>query len=133
MEINITNFFNNATPVNYFASQLEAGDNAGQATWQAANDAAGEYMLLDTLEKRAAFRTYARMSGGWTDAEIAAWSDAELNALFIQFVASEMREGDLAPDMTGVDWLDYEMRSHAGQVAGSIFRADDGEIYFSLY
>jgi len=91
MEIDITDFYRNACPKDYSASVAEIGNNAGAYTWRAACDDSEDYFMLDTDEKRIAFREYVRGFGAWSDDEIAAWSDAELNALFIQFVSGAMR------------------------------------------
>ncbi len=92
MEVNITQFFNEACPRDYSASVAEIGNNAGKATWEAANEDSAEYMLIDTDEKRDALRQHVRGFGAWSDDEIAAWTDIELNALFIQLVSGDMRE-----------------------------------------
>ena len=127
MELNITEFFRSADPAAYSASVAEIGENAGAITWQAAKDA--DYTILDNAEKREAFRAFVRDSGGWDDTECAAFSDAELNALCIQWIAGDMREAGLE-GLDSDDWATYQEMSEAGQCAGRIFRADDGQIYF---
>lgn len=133
MEINITAFFNASAPMDYSASVAEIGASAGPDTWRAACDDSDDYPILDTGEKRDAFRTFVRSSGGWSDAEIAAWSDAELNALCLQWIAGDMREPvgfELGPDTTAEQWADYEAQANAGQCSGRIYRAADGQVYF---
>lgn len=133
MEINITRFFKEAEPMNYSASVAECGDNAGPMTWNNANKAASEWCMIDTDEKREAFRDHVRGFGAWDDDEIASWSDTELNALFIQMVAGDMREAGLDDDhFDDVDWRAYEEGAHAGRYAGNIFKGDDGEIYYHI-
>lgn len=135
MEINITRFFNEAAPMDYSASVAEIGNNAGADTWRAACEDAPDWNLLDTDEKREAFKDHIRGFGAWGDDEIAAWSDTELNALFMQLVAGDMREADLHPDMTGDEWKEYERRAQAGSVSGNIFGGPlsaDGEVYYFL-
>lgn len=63
MELDITGFFNAAAPMDYFASVAEIGRDAGPSTWRAACDDAPDYPLLDTEEKRDAFRRFVRDSG----------------------------------------------------------------------
>jgi len=128
MEINITQFFNDCEPGSYSASCLELGANAGNITWGNAMQAAAyrTTALLDTAEKLQAMRNWARSSGGWNDVEIAAWDATELNALFIQLVAGDMREKD---DMS---WDEYQVESEAGQVSGSLFEGIDKELYYQL-
>jgi hypothetical protein len=133
MEINITKFFNEAAPMDYSASAAEIGQDAAADTWRAACDDAPDYNMLDTDEKRDAFRAFVRDSGGWSAVEIQTWSDMKLNALFMQCIAGDMREARLHANMTGHEWEAYTKRVRNGDVWGNIFRADDGEIYFSLY
>ncbi len=128
MELNITKFFNDAAPMDYSASVAEIGDNAGADTWRAACEDSQDYCILDTEEKRVAFRAFALSSGAWNEEEIATWSDKELNALCMQWVSGDMREGDL--DVAEPDWDNYQKDSEAGRVSGRIFKGIDGEIYF---
>jgi hypothetical protein len=76
-------------------------------------------------------REFAASSGGWTREEIAEWPDSELNALFLQWIAGDVRE--LGYDsLADVDWQDAEEQQSAGQAASNLFRGDDGKIYFYL-
>lgn len=127
MELDITDFFNNAAPMDYSASVAEIGRNAGADTWSAAIEDSGGYPLLQTEEQREAFRAFVKSSGGWTEDEIAAWTDTELNALCIQWVSGDMRENDLSPGTTDNDWAKYEANENTGH---SIFRGDNGRVYF---
>ena len=124
MEINITQFFNCADPARYSASYAELGANAGAITWYNANHCI--HCLLDTADKLQAMRNWASNSGGWNDTTIAAWDDTELNALFIQLVASDMREKDC------MSWDEYQVESEAGIVSGALFEGIDTEIYYQL-
>lgn len=134
MEIDITDFFNNATPSYYSASVHELGPEVDRITWENAVDRADDLSLHDTLldteEKRDAFRAFVRSSGGWSDTEIQAWDNIELEALFIQWISGDMREANIAPPMSEEDWADYEQASSEGQVPSNIFRGTDGRIYF---
>src|SRR4030067_1527725 len=95
MELNITEVFNTIKPTDYSASAAEIGANAGPATWRAAVGDSPDYMLLDDEDKRKAFKGHIRGFGAWDDGEITAWSDVELNALFLQLLAGDMREAGL--------------------------------------
>ena len=128
MEINVTKFIAEAAPKDYSASVAELGQDAGRVTWGHAVEDSAEYMLLDTEEKREAFRSWVAGFGAWSDEEIAGWPDIELNALFLQFIASEQREHGLTAESTTEDWAAYE---HS-DTTGNLFRAEDGEIYFQL-
>ena len=124
MEINITQFYNAANAEDYSASCAELGVNAGEITWNAALHA--EYNLIDTDEKRDALRTWAKSTGGWNAEEISAWSDNELNALFIQLISGDIREKGSLP------WEEYQDRAEEGLVSGTLFEDIDGEIYYYL-
>lgn len=127
MELNITRFFNEAAPMDYSASCAEIGQDAGPATWAAACDDSADYPMLDTDEKREAFKAHVRGFGAWSDDEIAAWSDAELNALLIQFIAGDIREAGL--DSNAPDWVAYEADEN---MAHRLFKGLDNEIYYYI-
>lgn len=127
MQINITRFYNEAAPMDYAASVAEIGSNAGPDTWQAAKDDAGDWNMLDTDEKRQAFREWVKSFGGWNEAEIAAWDNVELNALFVQWVSGDIREC-----LDGSDWDQYAIDSEAGLVPSNLWRDDSGDVWFSL-
>ncbi|MCA3186961.1 MAG: hypothetical protein INH13_25750 [Cupriavidus sp.] len=127
MEINITRFFNESDPFQCSASAAELGPDAGRITWR--NAMSSDFKLLDTEEKLDAFRDHMRGFGAWDEAEIAAWSAQECEALFAQLVAGDMRESGLADDFPDeIDWAAYE----AGDHGCNIFRDIDGEIYYYL-
>lgn len=126
MELNITRFFLEAAPMDYSASVAEIGRDAARDTWQAALDDAAEWALLDTDEKRAAFRAHALGFGAWSADEIAAWTDTELNALCLQMVAGDIREAGL--DTLEPDWAAYDASANAGRIGYGL----DGEVYYYI-
>ena len=128
MQINITRFYREACPMDYSASVAEIGANAGPDTWNAAKSC--DWNMLDTEEKLQAFRDWVKPSGGWTEEEINAWSDLELNALFVQWVSGDIREC-LEWDVEDV-WANYAEMAEAGQVPSNLWRDDQGQIWFSL-
>lgn len=130
MDINITRFYSEACPMDYSASVAEIGADAGLSTWQAAKDDADEWNFLDNDEKREAFRSFVQSSGGWDADEIAAWSEQELNALFIQWIAGDIREC-LEWDVPNV-WENYREMAEAGQVSSNLYQGDDGQVYFYI-
>ena len=135
MELDITEFFNACMPMDFAASVAEIGNDAGILTWRAALVESEGLQLLDSYEKREAFRAFVRSSGGWTDAEIAAFTDTALQALCIQWIAGDMRAPvgfELNSESTDAEWSDYEQQCQEGNCAGRIFRGDNGRIYFSL-
>jgi len=130
MEINITRFFNEAEPFEFSASIAERGDNAGNETWNNAKNEAARLPLLNGENELAAMRQWAKASGGWNDDEIAAWSDTELNALFIQLISGDIREAESGNGE--IDWEQYEQEQESGNVSGCLYRGIDGQIYYSL-
>ena len=130
MEIKITTLFYSIAPMDYCASCAEIGQSAGADTWRAACEDATDNIILDTDEKRDAFRAFVQSSGGWTESEIAAWSDNELSALFLQWVSGDMREMGIDHPGDPIDWADVERCQSEGQISSNIYRGNDGEIYF---
>jgi hypothetical protein len=128
MEIDITEFFQTAAPRDYSASAAELGQNAGAITWGHAVEDSEDYMLLQTEDQRQAFRDHVSGCGAWDDDEINAWSDIELNALLIQFIAGDIREADL--DTENPNWDEYQKGAEAGQYSGNLFLGIDGRIYY---
>lgn len=129
MYIDITNFFRNAAPMDYSASVAEIGASAGADTWEAACEDSNEYGMLDSHEKREAFRKYVRGFGAWDDSEIARWSMVELNALFIQLVSGDMREADMSADWTAKHWDDYYADD---SLPHNISAGTDGKIFYYI-
>jgi len=121
MEIEITSLLE----MDCFAlshSRAEGGETAGQDTWNASKEQAEETPLLDTPEKLDAMRDFARSSGGWNDEEVAAWNDQEVNALFLQWIAGDVRQ---LPAKLNVEILERN---------GEWFRDDeDGEHEYGPY
>lgn len=125
MELDITEFFNEARPADYSASVAELGEHAGQITWNRAVVAARRWDLLDTDDKAAAFVAYIRGFGAWSDAEIEGFSLVDLNALLIQLIAGDIREAGLD---SGTTWEEY----NASENAGRLFQGIDGRVYYDL-
>lgn len=138
MDLNITEFFNTAEPFNYSASVAEMGNNAGRITWNNAVDDSKVFNLLDTDEKREAFKRFISGFGAWTEEEVNAWSNDELNALCIQFISGDMREAGLHADMTVDEWLEYEKECERGTYSSRIYGgplcvdAFKDQVFFSL-
>jgi hypothetical protein len=132
MEIDITRFCAENAPADYSASVAEIGDNAGTITWDAAKNEALRAPPLTTDEQLEALRVYVKGFGAWSDAEIAAWTPAECNALFIQLVSGDLREADLENPNDDDAWQEYERRANAGDCAGQLFRDAAGRVYYYL-
>lgn len=135
-ELNITHLFADESPFVPFDCSNNAatlGDNAGTLTWNASKQAAADLPpLLDTEEKKQAFRDWVKESGGWSREEIAAWDDSELNAMLLQWIAGDVREVFGDADFADWDWAEYEKDAHAGRISSNLFRTEDGQVYFSI-
>lgn len=130
MEINITDFFYTGQAHLYSASKVELGDDAGKITWANALAYANKHRMLDTEDQLEAFRAFVKDTGGWTQEEISHWTNQELNALFVQFVAGDMREAGL--DTPFPDWDTYYQAAGAGLVSGRIFKSDDDQVFYDI-
>ena len=130
IELDITDFYYNSVPSDYSASRMELGDNAGAITWGHACEDAPDYNLLDTDEKREEFKAYIWDFGAWTDEEINTRSSVELNALLMQLIAGDIRDGPLADNSE--NWEGYQEWVNAGQCSGNLFKGDDERIYYYI-
>lgn len=128
MDLDITEFFKNANAFDYSASASELGLNAGRITWDHAVEGSKEYMILDSEEKREAFRSHVKGYGAWSEEKIRGWSDCELNALLLQFIAGDIRQSELDPE--NPDWEAYE--AGADQQGSNLFHGTDGRIYYYI-
>lgn len=130
MEINITGFFYTGRAHLYSASKVELGDDAGKITWVNALGYANKHRMLDTEDQLEAFRQFVKETGGWTQEEMSNWTNHELNALFVQFVAGDIREGGLsAPHQ---DWKQYQADCETGLVSGRIFNSEDDQVFYYI-
>ena len=103
-------------------SVANLGQDAGKLTWQASQRAASALIL--TEGQKEAFRDWVRSSGGWDEEEVDAWSEAELTALCVQWIAGDIREGfgdDLPDDPAEWDWADYNERAERGSVPSNLY------------
>ena len=112
-------------------SAANLGQNAGKLTWQASRSFAPALTL--TEGQKEAFRDFVRSSGGWDDEEIAAWPDAELTALCVQWIAGDVRESfgdDLPEDPAEWDWAEYQKESEAGHCPSTLY-LHGGKLFWS--
>lgn len=132
-EVDVTEFFQGET-WGFSGSVVTHGLNAAKQTWANAMTQGLKEPLLKTEDELDAMRHWAKDTGAWERAEIAAWTDQELNALFIQLVAGDMRAGGLdgieLEDAEG--WTLYERGAESGRYSGSIYKGDDGRVYYQL-
>lgn len=132
MEIDITDFFNNADAFQFSHSQAEGGKTAGRDTWNAATREGAESPLLRTADEFEALRRYAKDFGAWSEEEIIAWDAVACNALFIQLISGDMREAGLDNEPDKATWADYTERAQEGRCSGNIWQGSDGRIYYDL-
>lgn len=90
MEINITHLLN--TDMYEFAHSIAESGNerAGRDTWNAALK--GPRPLLKTEEEREAFHEFIDETGAWSAEDRAHWTDNDEDALFLQFIAGDVRQ-----------------------------------------
>lgn len=109
-------------PWNCCNSVANLGQDARKLTWQASQRAASALVL--TEGQKEAFRDWVRPSGGWDEEEIEAWSDADLTALCVQWIAGDIREGfgdGVSNDPAEWDWADYNERAERGSVSSTLY------------
>jgi hypothetical protein len=131
MEIDITRFFEETEPFEFSRSVAEWGADAGPTSWRNALAEGARAPLLSKPEELAALRNWARKTGAWECPEVDTWSTDECNALFIQLVSGDMREGGLDSDPDDSNWKEYERGAEEGRWSGNIFRSGN-KIYYSL-
>ena len=133
MEINITAFFRDADHFEYSHSIAEGGPNAAENTWHASLHS--EFTLLNSYDEREEARDWFGTFGAWDDEEQAAWTETELNALLVQWIAGDIREAEslCTDEETGeINWEAYEELQHLGTVSANMFKGVDGEIYYTI-
>ena len=86
--------------------------------------------MLETEDQLEAFMAFVKDTGGWTQEEISHWTNHELNALFVQFVAGDIREAGL--DKPYPDWEQYEIDAMEGRVSSRFFMSDDNQDFYDI-
>ena len=133
LEVIVTRLINEVDPSEISGSIAERGNNAGPETWANAMEATADEPLLKPDERNAA-RKFFRGFGAWTEQEIAAWSDNELDAIVLQYAAGDLRElQSCAPGdgLGDIDWDEAERLQSEGTCAGSLFVHGD-DLYVTL-
>ena len=132
-EIDITAFCRDADPYDFSASVAERGEFTSRDTWNAALREAENRPMLCTAEHLEAMRAWLRATGGWDAGSISAYTPVALEALFMQFVAGDLR--DVGFDECFFDewsWSEYQRRAEAGEVQGHIYKTADGRVFYNL-
>lgn len=117
--VDITEFLATECMRDFSASVAEIGPNAGRYTWAASIDSAEDWQFLDD-DTMPDFLEFVRQSGGWTDEEISAWSQQEIQALCLQWIAGDVRE--CRADSQDPDWDAILRDQEAGRIPSTIYR-----------
>jgi hypothetical protein len=129
MEIDITSFFATVTPRELSGSVAEMGVHAGAITWVASCAASVRHPLLTTDDQREAFVEWVDGTGFEGVSDLC---KVELNALFLQWIAGDLREMGMDEGTSGIDWVHVSKMQDEGAYPSNIFHGDDGKVYFSL-
>ena len=132
-EINVTRLITDADPFAFSHSIAEGGKNAGPDTWANAKAEATERPL--EIDDREGVKEFFAGFGAWERDEIAAWTDAELDALVLQYASADLREvQSLCPGdgLGDIDWAEAEELAQAGTINGALFASDD-QLFIALY
>lgn len=125
MEMNVTNVVNGIRPMNYSASIMEIGQDAGTITWSNAIDDSDH--LIQGYDRAATIEHFADY-GAWSSDELNASDDTELKAMLLQEIAAEMREHDITTFWDKEQWGEYMNSDNVGR----LFMGDDEQIYFYI-
>ena len=118
-------------PWNCCNAVANLGQDAGELTWRASRRFASALSL--TAEQKEAFRDFVRSSGGWDEEETAAFSDTDLTALCVRWIAGDIREGfgdDLPDDPAEWDWVEYLHMADNGSVSSTLY-LHGGKLFWS--
>ena len=125
MELDITHMVDDCDDMPTLSgSQAELGPDAGKITWNNSLAYAAKHLLLTDEAMRENARRYFKGFGAWSADEMAAWSDAYLNALVTQEIASRIREMEHFDSDE-----EYQKAAEQGQVSGMIYKGDNGRWY----
>lgn len=92
---NVSKMFDEIEPWLVSNSIANLGENAGKLTWENAlkiAQDAEQWLMSDAAEAVEGMREWAGETGAWDREEIAAWPDVDCLALFVQNVASDLRD-----------------------------------------
>ncbi len=115
MEIDVTRIWRMGSRVSRYSDSIanSGRQDIGAITWANAVKAAKRNPLC-TPEQQDELREWLRDFGAWDAAEIKAMSDAETNALLLQFVAGDC----------------HELRVRPGGEQRRMYAGDSGRMYF---
>lgn len=125
--VDITEFIRQECMRDYSASVAEIGANAATYTWQVCIENASEWNFIPA-DQFDYFKDWVQSSGGWTREEIDAWSETELQALCMQWIAADVRE--LGADSPNPDWDSIRADQESGRIPSSIYRDKSGRVFW---
>lgn len=133
---NVSLMFETIEPWDVSNSVMNLGESAGRITWDNALKIAGErekWLVSSYSEACEGMQEWARDTGAWDAETIAAWTDLECLALFVQNIASELREylgvddHDIGEALDVYECTDWEAES--GSPTGYYYhKASDAEL-----
>lgn len=128
MEIKVTHMVEDAdNMVELSGSRMEHGQDAGKITWENSQSYGADHPLLTSDEMGDAARAHFRSYGAWSEEEIAAWDETELQAITCQEVAAAIREMGVAED-----YAEYQRLCEEGTCSGRLYKGTEGEWYFYI-
>jgi len=107
-------------------SCAELGPDAGRITWENSKAYSKRHPLLLSRAEIELAREYFSDYGAWTDEQLAALSDEDIQALATQEVAAQIRDFEEAGN-----WEAYHQQIEAGRIQGGLFRFG-GQVYFNM-
>lgn len=128
MEIDVTHMVEDADEMPGLSGSIaELGKDAGPTTWKNSCAYGEQHPLLTTDEERDEARRHFQGYGAWSQEEIAAWSERELQGIVCQDVAAAIREREHFDTDE-----EYRAACERGTVSGNLYRGDNGRWYFYL-
>jgi hypothetical protein len=128
MEIDVTHMVEQADEmIELSGSRAEHGQDAGRITWNNSKEYGAEHPLLKTDDERDAARQHFKEYGAWSEEEITAWDEAELQAITVQDVAAAIREMEVADTDE-----EYAKLCEDGTCSGRLYKGDNNRWYFYL-
>lgn len=121
-EINVTRLVSDLDPNMIAGSVATHGREGVKQLWPNATREASETPL--ETDDRDGLKDWARGFGAWEDEKIDAWTDAEIDALVLQYAAQDLKElQDLCPGegLGDVDWTEADRLAESGVVGGHLF------------
>jgi len=125
MEIDVTMYVDEVDCALFSASAFELGERVGEITWNNALQHVSINPLIKPEDRSEVVDWFASY-GAWDREEMSRWSDADVNALLLQFVAGDVREMEEQCE----SYEDYEFAAERGEVSGRLYQCPEGKWYY---